>query len=284
MSKGEVEMKKIIVVCVSIAVGVFAVRGFCSEQTEDAPADTPSAKDPNAHEKLQKFYEKNFGGYVIKPGSRQGSIRFVNAQKRLEINEIEKVIGTIRSQLKCDIGAIEKPQSGLPTREMVASVGATLAIFVVDNPSLPTSLVAQEDRWAMVNIAKLSDGLKEDVVGKRLFARRARGMLMRVFSLLCGGGSSQYKGNLFGVPDARSLDSVDVDSMIVDMVSRYVPYLETVGVTPEYRATYSRACMEGWAPAPTNEYQKAVAERIKEKQSKGPTKGMTIEYDPKTGR
>jgi hypothetical protein len=42
--------------------------------------------------------------------------------------------------------------------------------------------------------------------------------------------------------------------------------------------------MEGWAPAPTNEVQKAIAAQVKAEQSKEPTKGMKIKYDPKAGR
>jgi hypothetical protein len=55
-------------------------------------------------------------------------------------------------------------------------------------------------------------------------------------------------------------------------------------VTPPYTVTYSRAYSEGWAPLPTNEFQRAVVERIKSKQGASPTKGLTIEYDPKKGR
>ena len=72
--------------------------------------------------------------------------------------------------------------------------------------------------------------------------------------------------------------------MAVDMAQKYEVYLPKVGVTPPYTVTYSRAYAEGWAPDPTNKFQRAVVERIKAKQGATPAKGLKIEYDPKRGR
>ena len=44
------------------------------------------------------------------------------------------------------------------------------------------------------------------------------------------------------------------------------------GITPIYRTTYRQACIEGWAPAPTNDFQKAIFERDKSDKERGPTK------------
>ena len=44
------------------------------------------------------------------------------------------------------------------------------------------------------------------------------------------------------------------------------------------RAVYRKACMDGWAPAPTNEYQKAIWDQV----HAIPTKPIKIEFDPKT--
>lgn len=239
----------------------------------------------NAKEALQRVYNQKLGGFVTKPGSKQGCIRFVNAQSKLSASEIEAVIKTIKTQMKHDIALCDgKAPTALPTADDIAAVKATLAVFVVDSPTLPVQLVAPDDRWAIVNVAKLSEGIKDDAVGKRIFARRARGEIIRTFSLLCGGGTSMYPGNIFTATSVKSMDSLTGDAMVVDMVPRYENYLKNIGVMPAYTVTYSRACMEGWAPPPTNEFQKAVAERVRAKLSKEPTKGMKIEYDPKTGR
>lgn len=257
-----------------------AVLGAVVSYAEDAQ----QVNKVDARSKIQQVYEKKLGGFVTKPGSMQGAIRFVNAQNKVASAELEAVVKTLSTQLKHDISVVPGVVSGLPSDASVTAAGATLAVFIVDDASLPTALVAPEERWALVNVAKMSVGLKDDAVGKRLLARRTRGETLRAFSLLCGGGSSSFKGNVFGATSVKSLDSLDVDALVVDMVPRYTEYLSSLGVTPPYTVPYSRACMEGWAPTPTNEFQKAAMERVRAKQSKEPTKGITIEYDPKVGR
>ena len=44
----------------------------------------------------------------------------------------------------------------------------------------------------------------------------------------------------------------------VDVIKRFGPYLEGYGVNPEKIVSYRKACEEGWAPQPTNDFQKAV--------------------------
>ena len=75
-------------------------------------------------------------------------------------------------------------------------------------------------------------------------------------------GSSSYPGNMYGVTCAEELDSTDVDATIMDMVQRCGAWLAKIGVTPERQVMYLRACHEGWAPAPTNEYQKVIWDKI----------------------
>ena len=55
---------------------------------------------------------------------------------------------------------------------------------------------------------------------------------------------------------------------------------EKAGVTKSKMTTYLKACQEGWAPAPTNDYQKAIWEETR----KLPEKPLQIKFDPKKGR
>ena len=50
-----------------------------------------------------------------------------------------------------------------------------------------------------------------------------------------------------------------VTSLYNEVMAARLPEL---GVTPWKETTYKRACEEGWAPAPTNEYQKAVWDKV----------------------
>jgi hypothetical protein len=38
--------------------------------------------------------------------------------------------------------------------------------------------------------------------------------------------------------------------------------MKPLGVLPAQRATYLKACEEGWAPAPTNDVQKAIWDKV----------------------
>ena len=66
----------------------------------------------------------------------------------------------------------------------------------------------------------------------------------------------------------------------MDMVKRAEKYMEKCGVTPLRIATYRQACREGWAPAPTNDVQKAIWDKV----HAIPKSPMKIEFDPKKGR
>ena len=58
------------------------------------------------------------------------------------------------------------------------------------------------------------------------------------------------------------------------------PYFDMCGVTPARKGTYEAACQQGWAPAPTNDIQKAIWDKI----HAVPATPMKIEFDPKKGR
>lgn len=47
-------------------------------------------------------------------------------------------------------------------------------------------------------------------------------------------------------------------------------------ITPAEIQTYRNACRQGWAPAPTNDYQKAIYERMQADKERGPSKPLTI--------
>ena len=211
---------------------------------------------------MQEKAMKKFGGFVVQPGTKNGSIGFINAQKRLPVTEIDKAVTGLHEMLKHEILVKEAQVKGLPTRADVAKAGVSLAVFAVDDPALPVVLAAPEERWALVNVAKLNEGLKDDVLAKGLVKHRFRGELHRAFALVAGAWMSQYQGNMNSVSSLKELDSVKVDDVTVDVMMRCEGYLKSINVTPERVTTYHRAYREGWAPAPTNEYQKAIVEKI----------------------
>lgn len=58
-----------------------------------------------------------------------------------------------------------------------------------------------------------------------------------------------------------------------DEVRRLLPAL---GFEPAVVATYLTACREGWAPAPTNDFQRVIWERALSEKERGPTNPIRI--------
>ena len=141
------------------------------------------------------------------------------------------------------------------------TAAVVVVVVVVDDETTPAMLVAPEDHWGVVNVAKLVDDLPTEKAKTRFIGSRTTKEAIRAFSLLCGGGSSQFPGNMMNATSLRKLDTT-VDSIPVDMVGYYQEYLKTLGVTVRATTNYKTACREGWAPAPTNDVQKAIWDKV----------------------
>lgn len=245
------------------------------------PTDTTSDQKSERSKKVREVYERKFGGFVVQPGSQIGRIVFVNAQKSLPREEIDRVVKTITEEMKYYVDVIEEPPlRTLPTQEDIRSLGYNVAIFIVESSAYPALLVSPEENWSLVNVQRLKAGLKDDAYGKRFFALRGRGELLRGFAQACGIWTSNYNDNLLNAKRPEELDGMKVDALVVDIVQRCQKHLKSIGVTPARTAMYTRACQEGWAPAPTNEFQRAIWNKV----HKIPDRPLTIEYDPKRDR
>lgn len=220
-----------------------------------------------------------FGEDIVKPGSQQGKIAIVNAQKKLPAGEVDAAVAMLYkcAKFKFAMEAGGGAKSALDRAiGACAEYGANVALVIVDDATTPAMLVAPEDRWAVVNVGKLDAGIPAGALHDRMFAARCRKEIVRAFSLLCGGGASQFPGNMMSTATIADLDTVQ-EFIPIDMERRWSDYLANIGVRPAYQRTYKQACKEGWAPAPTNDVQRAIWEKVHQI----PDRPMTIEFDPK---
>ncbi len=209
------------------------------------------------------------GGFIRKPGSQQGRILFLNAQKSVPEAKVRETLDLLGKHFKIRIDLenrmVESPMSlsGVTKVEKSAAV-----IALGEMPNIPALLTAPDEHWAYVNVAPLKGG---DLDG------RARKQLIRAFAFLCGAASSSNQGTLMDNMD--SLDRLDITpetALTGDVIIRMTAFLKTMGVTPYTMRTYKRACIEGWAPAPTNDYQKAIWDKVRAEIERGPSKPITI--------
>lgn len=241
-------MKNVILCAVALSL---ALCGLCDEQRSVSE------------------FDRRTGGYVVKPRKKANKkIYFINAQNRATEVVIESARQKLSDALKTQIDTA-KGSFNLANPK----IEGELTFYIIDDESLPLSLIAPESRWAFVNVAKLTTGRGEK---QQFFEARVRKEIARVACLLFGGVGSEYKKSLMGfVGSADALDLFEDDSLPEDALSRSSRYLLDMGVKPIRKTTYRDACMEGWAPAPTNDIQKAIWDEV----HKVPEKPLKITYD-----
>lgn len=185
------------------------------------------------------------GGMIDYPGTPSGTIRFVNLQRRIPSSDLAKVLQFFGSLMQYDVKIVD------------ADCEASFKVKVVDEPSAPSLLVAPEEQWAQVNVAKLGDAKTKP----QFLAARTRKEMVRAFSFLTAGTTSDLP--LFNViKSPAELDQHAERGFAVDIIMRSKNYMEGVGVVPREQASYRTVLKHGYDIVPTNDYQKAIYEEI----------------------
>lgn len=218
--------------------------------------------------------EASHGGKVRNTVNQRGRIVVLNAQKEVSVSQISEPMAKLASFLKIAID-VQNAESADPmkARAIKELNGANALLLVVscDKCSEPM-MIAPDGGWAVVNVKALGD--------KNIDAR-LRKEIVRAFAYLCGGIKSQYAEPMTAaITDIRQLDLVEQAQLPVDVLMRIPEYLKTLGVTQYQEASYRTACKQGWAPAPTNDVQKAIWNEV----HSIPTKPLTIAPEKKPAK
>ena len=256
---------------------ILASLAFMSPVVIAEVADSAAPTKAAAKTKLPRGM-KRYGGIIQVPNSQKGKIVIVNAQRKLPLSNIRAGMDEFAQTLKFRVEFVD----GEPTTTEKASadmekIGADVAVFIQDNPeSKVTILSAPEQRWTILNASAINADARRD----EFAAARIRKELMRGFLCAAGTMNSQYQGSIMAaIKEPKDLDKM-FEAAPVDAIQRAIESLKVYGVTPLEMSTYKKACQEGWAPAPTNEYQKAIWDKV----HAAPKNPMKIEFDPKKGR
>lgn len=204
------------------------------------------------------------GGKLRKPGVGKGKFVVCNGQSRVDAESAMASVKQMSAQLRVEVEL--QPFDGNVTpktaSEKLKQTGGAAAVFIVDDADLPiTLLTAPEAKWSIVNVAALAaDGASPAFVSARVRKEAARGLLMA-----CGGYDAQKAGTLMStVTTLKELDEFDGTSLPIDVLNRVLRSLPSYGIERWVISTYYEACLEGWAPAPTDKYQQAVWDRVHE--------------------
>ena len=253
----------------------------CVFAAESKDATTPKRKRTPEEliERERTIAERRYGGMIRKEKSAYGKVLFLNAQQKVKLGEMKDAFDEIEAsihpiwELK-EVGSVSLPN---PLEDIKRHNG-DIGVAIVEADGLPSLLVAPEEGWAIVNVKALAKGNPP----QDKLAGRVRKEILRAFAL-AGGCAFMSRSQVVLRGDIRTpndLDSIQEDSYGVEAIMALERTLPYHGVMPWRQVTYKKACQEGWAPAPTNEYQKAIWDKVRAI----PKNPMKIEFDPKKGR
>ena len=244
-------MNKIIFAATVIAVAFAAHADTSAASTQPAQKERLNTLERKA--KLEAVVNQRVGGFLEKPGTAKGSIVYVNCQQKAPKSWIDESIAYFCEVTKFKVNYAEG------TFDIKApKFDGEVAIFIIEDETLPPILVAPENKWALVNITPIAKEQRPI-----FFEQRTKKELSRAFAYLCGATGSKYERSLTrGITSQAELDKNYDYELPMDIVQRFWDYMKPLGVLPAQRATYLKACEEGWAPAPTNDVQKAIWDKV----------------------
>lgn len=254
-------MKKLMFVALTLITSV----AFAADVAADKTAQDEKAAKRAASR--QKALERS-GGLIDRPSA--GKVAIVNCQTKYPKAKIEQHIQDLRDALRVNFVLTDGAPIAAATalsRAAAKPDGASVALYLADDAGLPISLYAMEGQWCIVNFSALNESQCE-----KEFVRGA--------SLVLGCAMSQSKSSpMQTVATLKDFDRVISTDISFDSLGGILTNMENLGITQSRKTSYRKACMEGWAPAPTNDYQKVIWEEIHAK----PTNPIKIKFDPKKG-
>lgn len=271
-----------------IVSGVFSVAVLLSALAVGAAETTGQKKmiklgdkeytPEQMREKVHKASMRLNGGLIREAGSAKGTFVVLNAQKKVPGDQLKAIVETLDKRMLVQ-AAIKQSEESVRcenVKKQIAAAGGVLGVALVEADGLPSLVTAPEDGWALVNVTALAEGAASPDV----LAARVRKEALRAFAFVTGGCYLSRAPMLMrDVKKASDLDAIVQEGYGVEVLNHVHKSAEFYGLVPWRQAVYRKACMDGWAPAPTNEYQKAIWNELNAK----PTKPIKIEYDPKKG-
>ena len=221
------------------------------------------------------------GGIVEKPYSGN-VLRIASVQTKVPLAQIQPMVQQMRwtSLLPFEVCDGAKYASVAPivaANQLAGEDGVGAAVLIVEDDSLPMTLVAPEKRWTIFNIKPLLADAPDKVRAEERFNK----MLWCAVARTLGAGYSGYKPCVL-VP-FTSLSALDYNPATKPCPEPFNKMIDTgaeYGIKTITIASYRDACRRGWAPVPTNDVQKAIWDEVHAL----PASPIKIEFDPKKGR
>ena len=248
---------------------VMTLAASLAAQPAPKPAAAPDATKPLAAKPtvrtMSPAVRSNLlaktGGMLQQPVSGP-ALLFINTQTRVASSIFAETADQVHKILRLASSLQDRP-SKEPLSEALKALSDTniAAVIVIgDSAGYPALLVAPEARWALVNVAALSG---PDITGENL-AERVQKETWRAFGYLMGAANSNFEHCLLKpVLTPEDLDALKPKTLCPEPFNKIVMHAQKLGMKPTRTTTYRKAVEEGWAPAPTNDIQRAIWSELK---------------------
>jgi len=264
---------------ISVALALASFVGFAEEEYISILTGRPVPKNGKVplevlKEREAKLLQKT-GGFIELPAEGPRTL-FVDARAKatLVVDELARVY-KLGTRLDADI-AKEPRGSADPlvfAQAKMAAAKPLMVIMVVDACSLPALSVYPEERIGIVN----ADRLQEKTGDPSAPEMRISKEMWRALGFVGGVGFSGVDNDVMQpYYTVKDLDANTHPYIQPMNMAKMQPLWERFGVKKLRRIPYSKAVKDGWAPAPTNELQRVVWEKIKAEANAKPTNPIKI--------
>lgn len=219
---------------------------------------------------------RDSGGLVATPATGN-VVRIVSAQNRVD----DVVISAVARSITLDVWVpveIEKADDGIRNaRGLVSKTFAKprtgIVVAVVDEEGADTIVTSPEGGWSIVNVrALMSDAPAQPKLNARVGKE-----IWRAFAFAAGAGFAATRPCV--LQQTTSLEQIDAITMPVPSPEQHNKLIDCAkgrGIAPIRLGTYRSACQQGWAPAPTNDVQRAIWNEIQAEKERGPSNPLKI--------
>lgn len=240
-------------ILITLTVLAYSWEGW-SQSEPNIKALTPAAKS-NIMVKV---------GGLIRTPNKGASICIVNVQKKIPLSTISLKVEEMKSVLHLPFLIVEEPDVDVVklTEGVLKGTNVAVVVAVYDAPSQPDILIAPDARWALVNVARLDSGKADREIQESRFGKQ----LWRGLSGVLGVGYLNNSDSLLHpIKKLEDLDGITNKTPSMDLCNEFIVQATRFGAQRSQTTTYRKACEEGWAPMPTNSFQKAIWEEVKSK-------------------
>ena len=255
----------------AVAALASAVVAQDAVQDKGTPRAPLTAEQKAELRKMRRERRLAESGGIIERKVAGKSALIVNAQSVVPMECLEEVARSIRelALVKVEAAAGDPSKSHRPTPEH------PVVVSVVNDPaSDATILVAPEQNWATLNV----NLLLRDNPTKEVIASRVHKEVWRATAMAMGAANSMTQPCLLRqINTLRELDHTRSMLPSPQPLNNMIEVADKLGIVRVHRATYRKACQEGWAPPPTNDIQRAIWDKVHQI----PDKPIKIEFDPK---